>query len=282
MNFFEKILQALDGKMETPTMYGWFHLIALAVVIGLVVLVVFKCKNISEKTFRIIILSTAIGLIVFEIYKQLNFSYNPSTDTWDYQWYAFPFQFCSSPMYVLLLAGIVKDGKFRNFLCSFMATFGLFAGIAVMLYPSTVFIETIGINIQTMIHHGSMVVIGVLMYVSGRAKLEHKTILKGASVFGVIVGAALLMNVLFHFFGDGSTFNMLFIGPFADSCELPLVQLLYTPASSSVILYILFLIVYVVGFSLAGYIMLLFAMLFAKLSRKIKAKKQVQVETKQE
>jgi len=111
-----------------------------------------------------------------------------------------------------------------------------------------------------------------LMYVSGRAKLEHKTILKGAAVFGVIVGMALVMNTLFHYFGDGSTFNMLFISPFADSCELPLVQLLFTPAYKSVILYILFLIVYVVGFSLAGYVMLLIAMLIAKINRKIKHK----------
>ena len=165
MNFFEKILQVLDADMTRPTMYGWFHLVALLVVIGLIVLVVFKCKNLSEKAFRTIILTTAIVLIIFEIYKQLNFSYNPDSDTWDYQWYAFPFQFCSSPMYVLLLIGCLKECKFRNFLCSFMATFGLFAGIGVMLYPSTVFIETIGINIQTMIHHGSMVVIGVLMFI---------------------------------------------------------------------------------------------------------------------
>lgn len=268
MNFFEKILAALDGKMTTPTIYSWFHIMWLIIVIAFVALVVLKCKNISDKTFRIIILSTAIGLIAFEIYKQLNFSYDPSIDTWDYQWYAFPFQFCSSPMYVLLLAGIIKDGKFRDYLCSFMATFGLFAGIAVMLYPATVFIKTIGINIQTMVHHGSMVVIGVLMYVSGRAKIEHKTVLKGAAVFGVIVVMALIMNTLFYYFGDGSTFNMLFIGPFAESCTLPLVEIFYTPVCESVILYILFLLIYVVGFTLAGYVMSLFAMLIAYLARK--------------
>ncbi len=274
MNFFEKILEALDGKMIKPTLYGWFHIVALVVMIALIVLVVFKCRKLSDKAFRIIVLSTALTLIVFEIYKQLNFSYNPSTDTWGYQWYAFPFQFCSSPMYVLLLIALLKEGKFRNFLCSFMATFGLFAGIGVMLFPSTVFIDTIGINIQTMVHHGSMVVMGVLMYVSGRAKLEHKTILKGTAVFGVLVAVALAMNIIFHYAGDGSTFNMFFIGPFASSCDIPVANLLYTPVTNNAFMWVVFLIGYFGGFMLCGYIMLLIAMLIATINKKVKAKKE--------
>ena len=268
MNFFEKILQVLDAKMSEPNMYGWFHILALLALIGLVVLVVFKCRNINDKAFRIIILSTAITLIVLEIYKQFNFSYDPNTDTWGYEWYAFPFQFCSSPMYVLLVIGCLKECKFREYLCCFMATFGLFAGIGVMLYPSTVFTETIGINIQTMVHHGSMVVIGVLMYITGKVKLEHKTILKGGAVFGVLVVMALVMNIIFHYFGDGSTFNMFFISPFAASCDIPVANLIFIPATESVILYIVFLFGYILGFGVAGYVMLLIAMLIARLCKR--------------
>ena len=87
MNFFETILAGLNGQMETPTSYGWFHLMFLFfTILGCVLLVMLAIKNRDDeekarKTTRIVVLTYAI----LEIYKQLNFSYNPTTDTWSYQ-----------------------------------------------------------------------------------------------------------------------------------------------------------------------------------------------------
>jgi len=258
MNWFEKVLKFLDAKMVEPIPYGWFHLLSVAFVIGLILLVCFTCKKLSDKRFRIICIATACVMILFEIYKQLNYSFNSSTGVWDYQWYAFPFQFCSTPMYVLLLAGLTK-GKFQEFLCSFLATFGLFAGLAVMVLPTTVFVETIGINIQTMLHHGLMIVIGVFMFVSGRSKLNYKTVFKGLSVFAILVVMAYIGNVLFHKFGNGETFNMFFISPYHNS-ELILLQDI-----QNVVPHFIFVGAYFIGFTLAAYIILLFAILISKL-----------------
>ena len=206
-------------------------------------------------------------MILFEVYKQLNFSYNPSTDTWNYQWYAFPFQFCSTPMYILLLVGLTKPGKVQDALCSFLATFGLFAGLAVMAFPSTVFVPTIGINIQTMVHHGMMVVIGVFMWVSGRAKLNHKTLLKAVIVFSILATIAYVSNILFYHFGDGSAFNMFFISPYG-VCDIPFLILL-----QPLVPHIVFLLFYLFGFALAAYIIVLIAMLIGKLCKRKTVKK---------
>ena len=81
-------------------------------------------------------------------------------------------------MYIFLIAALIKKGKVQDSLFAFLGTYALFAGLAVMLYPNDVFTTTIGINIQTMVHHGLMLVGGVYILASGRAKLEHKTILK--------------------------------------------------------------------------------------------------------
>ena len=35
VNFIEQILSLLDGKMPTPTLYGWYHLLCLALVFSL-------------------------------------------------------------------------------------------------------------------------------------------------------------------------------------------------------------------------------------------------------
>lgn len=257
-SIFEQMLAFLDGKMTAPTSYGWFHILCLALVVVGCVIVFLKARNISDKQLDLVLLSVASALFLLEVYKQLNYSYDWESDSWGYQWYAFPFQFCSTPMYVLLLAGLTK-GKFQEFLCSFLATFGLFAGLAVMVLPTTVFVETIGINIQTMLHHGLMIVIGVFMFVSGRSKLNYKTVFKGLSVFAILVVMAYIGNVLFHKFGNGETFNMFFISPYHNS-ELILLQDI-----QNVVPHFIFVGAYFIGFTLAAYIILLFAILISKL-----------------
>jgi hypothetical protein len=267
VTFFERILAALDGKMETPTPYGWFHLLFLAIVITTCIFVIIKCKNINTKTFNRVLFAAAGTLIAFEIYKQFNFSYDSSEDSWSYHWYAFPFQFCSTPMYVMLAAAIFKEGKIKDTLCAFLGTYGLFAGIAVMLYPNDVFIETIGIDIQTMVHHGMMVVMGVFMYASGRVKIEHKSILKALPAFATLVVCAILFNELYHLYDPAKeqTFNMFFISRHY-SCTLPVLSMIYPTVP-----YVVFLFIYLIGFTLAGYVMLLLTMGLTALAKKIQA-----------
>lgn len=267
MNWFENILKVLDARMQTPTSYGWFHLLCLLIMIVLIVVVCLTCRNLSSKQFRIITLVVSIILILFEVYKQLNFSFDSNSGNWGYQWYAFPFQFCSTPMYVLFLIGVLKENKFQNYLCSFIATFGLFAGISVMLYPNDVFVSTIGINIQTMVHHGAMVVMGIFMYVSKRVEFKHKTILKGACVFICLVLIALALNIIFHYSGNTSTFNMFYISPYF-GCHLPILSIIYSNMP-----YIVFLLIYIFGFVLCGYIVLLIAMGINKFQSFLRNKK---------
>lgn len=268
VTLFERFLTILDKGMTTPTWGGWYHLLCVAIVIALCALVVLKARNLSEKRVDLILGITAGVLLAFEVYKQFNFSYDHTDDTWGYQWYIFPFQFCSTPMYVMLAASLINNQKVKNSLHSFLATYALFAGTAVMVYPNDVFIETIGINVQTMIHHGTMVVIGVLMYVSGMVKVSHKTILRALPTFGVLVAIALTANVLYGEFGDpDQTFNMFFISPYYP-CTLPILSLVY-----DIVPYPIFLVCYLVGFTTTGYIMSLCAMSIEKAKGKVKVKK---------
>ncbi len=271
ITFFEKILAVLDGKMPEPTMFGWYHWLCLFATLGLCVLVCLKARNLSDKRFNLILGLTSALLITLEIYKQLNHAYDWENDTWAYNWRVFPFQFCSTPMYVMLAAVLIKNQKIREALYCFLGTYGLFAGTAVMLYPTTVFTETIGINLQTMIHHGAMVVIGIMMYTSGKVPLTHKSVLRGVPVFVILVTLALIANILYGEFGDPEgTFNMFFISPYYP-CELPVFDSLYRS-----IPYPLFLAAYILGFSVAAYLMLLLAMLGAKIELKLKNAKRYQ------
>ena len=268
MNGFEKFLKALDGQMTEPTAFGWFHLMFWGIMIATIVLLVIFARKVDDKKFRLILIITASILMRLEVYKQLNFSFNSQTGVWDYQWYAFPFQFCSTPMYIMLLAGLVKKGRFQDMLLTYLSTFCVFAGICVMIMPGDVFIETIGINIQTMIHHSAMVIIGIFILATGRVKLNIKNFLLSTLVFVGLVLIALLLNVILYNSGvlNGETFNMFFISPYFD-CTLPLVSLIY-----SVVPYVVFLLIYIVGFCAAALIVFYLSKLVFFIIDKIKNK----------
>lgn len=241
-----EILEFLNGQMEKPTLYGWFHLLSLAIVIIGAVIAAVKFKNISEQNLRIVLIVFSVVLLLFEVYKQLIFSYQAN---WDYQWYAFPFQFCSTPMYVGLVAGITKNSRFRESLVAFLGTYGLFSGTAVMFYPSTVFVETIGINIQTMIHHGSMAVIGVGLLAT-KVKSQPQSIIKAGAVFAVLMLMAMAMNELFNRYIHDGVFNMFFINPLFENA-IPILSLFQPIVSHQ-----MFLLLYFFGFSLCAFILL--------------------------
>jgi hypothetical protein len=222
-DLFEGIIRIFDLTMTTPTSYGLFHLgfVALSALVCFLLCIAFK--NPSEKTLRKILLIHSLICIVLEIYKQISFTFDvvDGAITHGYQWYAFPFQFCSIPIYVSLIAALVKNKKVFSACIAFLSTFGMIAGILVMAYPTQVFIPTIGINIQTMIHHGSQITIGLFLLIrAGAIKTTSKT-LGGVAVFLVAVGCAMLLNLtVIHFLPEGTEFNMFYISPYFN-CSLP-------------------------------------------------------------
>ena len=264
MEVWTKILQILDTQMETPVPYGPFHLLWLGIVVVTSVLLAQYSKKMDRKTIQKIVLVTALVTIALEIYKQINFTFGDGSGTPMYQWYAFPWQFCSTPMYIGLVAGLSKKGRFHDALCAYLATFALFAGIAVMLYPTAVFVGTVGINIQTMACHGSMVVIGVLLLASGYVKLDWSSLRKAVPVFVTMVFSAVVLNEVAYRVGilEGHTFNMFFISPYCDP-SLPVYSLV-----QGVIPFPLSLVVYVLGFTAAAGIILAMGMGLQRLARR--------------
>ena len=276
MSAFDTIMQFFKGTMKTPGNYGWFHLLSLAIIIGLTVFLCIKFRNCSDAIFRRILLIGWILIIVLEVYKQIayvGFHGEPGSYRWEYQWYAFPFQFCSTPHYVLPFIIFCKPGKLRNACMAFMTTFGLFAGIAVCLYPNDVFVSQTGINIQTMVHHGSQVVFGIFIAVYNRQRFNIKWYLTSLPVFGVLVAVAMLLNgIVPLWIGADHTFNMFFVS-WRFPSTLPVLNMLYQDVSNPNVPYPLFLLLYLIGFALAAFVIFAIVFGFVKLSAKLAAKK---------
>ena len=272
MTFLQKLLEILDSSMPTPTLFGWVHILSLIATAVITVLVCRKAAHHDAVRVRKSIFWVAVVVAVLEVYKQINYTFSYEGGiTADYQWYAFPFQFCSTPMYVGLLAGIIRKGKVHDALCAYLATYAVFAGVSVMAYPVNIYIDTIGINIQTTICHCSMIVIGAYLFASGHVKLEHKTVLRAMPVFAVTVGMAAIMNELAVIFGivPGEDFNMFFISRHYP-CSLPILSLFWTgSAETSLVPYPVFLMIYILGFMLIATILWAIPQGIAWLAKKV-------------
>lgn len=272
--FWSRMLEILDTSMTTPPSYGWFHLLFFIASIAVGVLMCIYLKD-TEKYAPRVVLITAVTVILLEVYKMINFGFSYEDGiSYSFPWGSFPFQFCSTPMYVGLLAGLIRRGAVHRSLCAYLATYAMFAGLCVMIYPNDVFIETVGINIQTMICHGSMLTIGIYLLGSGYVKAEHKTILRALPVFCTAVVIAFCLNEWAYRTGmlEEHFFNMFYFSPHADP-HLPL----YSNVQNALgVDNPLSFIIYVAGFTLAAYLVLLIAMgVRAAILRKVSAKEPV-------
>lgn len=266
MEFWIKLVEIMDTKGEVPTIFGWYHILCLVLAILAGIGLRLWLKEGTEKQVRTVVLTTAIICILLEIYKQLCFTFSTdgTTITAEFLWYSFPWQFCSMPMYTGLLAGLIKNKSVHKSLCAFLATYAVFAGLCVMIYPGDVFVSEVGINIQTMFCHGSMLTVGIYLLSSGYVKAEHKTILRALPVFAGAVTIAIILNRIAHTVGlpEGHNFNMFFISP-DEPPSLPVYSLV-----QEVVPYPANLLIYVTAFTLAAYIILLIAILVRKIAKK--------------
>lgn len=209
----EEFLHFLQGKMEVPGIFSWFHLLMLVPIIVLAILIPFFFKDTQEKTYKRIILIFWIILIILEIFKQLLLAFhydNPSY--WEYSIRDFPFSICSMVYYmvpIILFINKEKHPKIVDAATGYLCLITLTMGIVVCVYTKMVTSELIFINIQTMVHHGALIILGVFIYVYNRKNITIKTFYRTLIAFAITAVIAILINVAFY----PNFINMFFINP---------------------------------------------------------------------
>lgn len=200
MSVFEKFIAFLSKDMKTPSFYGIYHIASILFIVTAVALIIIFRKKITHKQIAYITLTVGLIMAVLELYKQLVLSYNPSNDTWAYRWFAFPFQFCSTPTYITLLAFLFYKLNIKsvyNALLGFLGTYSLVAGIMVIFVGTkSVLCSSVGINLQTMIHHGLMMVLGIAILVSRSLSFDKKTFITSSLVFLPLLSVAMILNAI--------------------------------------------------------------------------------------
>ena len=247
---FLKFIQFTMPEYIKP--YGAFHIVSLFLIVALTIVLCVCFRNIKEKNLNKFLIVAWATLVTLELYKQFVFSYYFDSDGviyWHFQWYTFPYQFCSTPLIILPFIALNKgSNKVSSFIKEgaiiFCSTFNLFAGLGVMLAPGDVFITFNAlICVQTMLHHGLQFALGVFLYVYYHNRFKYWSFLKTLPIFVFFTFNALLLNLIVPNFINDEHFNMFFISPYFD-CPLPVLSIIHEKAP-----YVVFLLVYVVGFA---------------------------------
>ena len=209
----EEFIHFLQAEMEEPKFFSLFHLIALAIIIPIAIFVPYFFRNTSEKTYKRILLIDWIILLILEVFKQLIKALHYGSPTyWEYSYKDFPFALCSMIYYflpIIIFVNKEKHPKIVDTAVGYMAFIMVAAGLTVCIYPNVAVSRQIYIDVQTFIHHGSQVVLGIFVFVWNRKNITIKTFYRSMIAFAITVVIATIINLSFY----PHYTNMFFINP---------------------------------------------------------------------
>jgi len=209
-NWLEKFITSTAWEMTRPKPYGAFHLIFVFVGLALCVLFAWRLRNADEKTNRRLLVTIGITLMVSEVYRQLFQCIQVGKG--EFQWWAFPFQLCDMPMYLCVIAPLLKKGKVQQGMYNFMVAYNLLGGFMALVEPSGLTHEYITLTFHAFIWHILLVFIGLYLALSNRAGARMKDYWSATATFLVLCCVAFGINVALRDVSNGTT-NMFFVGP---------------------------------------------------------------------
>ncbi|MBQ6840740.1 MAG: YwaF family protein [Bacilli bacterium] len=253
--------------MNTPTAYGWFHLLCIFLVVLFIYLLYLNRKKYNDKQLKLVLFTYGSIALILELLKQLiwTFNYDPATKiiTWDYEWYAFPFQLCSTPIYVSLICLFLKKGKTRTALLSYLAYVTILGSISTILIPDSCFTSDTLVNIHTMWLHLGSFVVSVYLLMNKEVEVNITNLKNSIKVFLLFATLAYISNIVIYNLGilNDESFNMFYISPYFESSLPVFVDI------QKVVPHIVFLLIYIIALSIGAYIIYFIAKLFSKKRR---------------
>ncbi len=174
----------------------------------------FRLRLLSDKTFSHILTICGIALLTSEAYKQLFLYFVINRQSYD--WWFFPFQMCSLPMYLCLILPFIRNDSAKTILLTFMQDFGLLGGIAALLVPDGFRNIHWSLTIHGYVWHLILIFISIFIWLTGRSDLSRKGFFKILPFFVLCCAVAEAINILAP--GHGQA-DMFYISPYHPSTQ---------------------------------------------------------------
>ena len=196
--------------IEEPPAYGAFHILFTLLGFAACGFTAWKLRNVDDKMLNRILFLCGLVLALSEVFKQFFCFYVVEKNA--YHWGEFPFQLCSTPMYMCLIVPFLKDGPLRRAMYSFMVLYNLLGGAISFAEPSGLFHEHLVLTVHSCMWHMLLVFVGLLICFTRRGGTQKADYKAATKMFICLCGVAFLLNCLVQF-GLGEKMNMFFVGP---------------------------------------------------------------------
>lgn len=202
--------------MTPPALYGPFHLLFFIIGTGVMLLLAWRLRHLTSlKMNNLVLAITGIILAAGEIYKQLFFYY--MIDDRHYDWWLFPFQLCSLPMYLCLLLPFIHNTGKRQTICTFLLDFNMMGAIATFIDPSGILHDYWTLTLHGLLWHLILIFIGFFIIFTRQADLSPEGFRATLPLFAVFCIIAEILNIVLHPYG---AINMFYISPYGVSTQL--------------------------------------------------------------
>ncbi len=202
--------------MTPPAPHSFFHLFFVSAGLILVVfLSYYTTRKIKNHQIPGLLFLCGIVLAASECYKQLFLYYVVNDQT--YNWWYFPFQLCSLPMYFCLVLPFVPSAGNKTILYTFMQDFNLLGGIMALAEPSGLFHPYWVLTIHGLIWHLLLIYIGLVIAFSRCSDTTSRGFVRTLPLFFVCCIVASVINRTAKPLGQA---DMFYISPYYPSAQI--------------------------------------------------------------
>ena len=203
------IFQMSSWPMRIPVPYSAFHILLGGA--GILTATYLAWKMPKRQPNRVLFTSGLI-LAASELYKQGFLYYIVNGSQFD--WWYFPFQLCSLPMYLCLLLPLIRSlgrPRFREAVYTFLQDFSLLGGIMALAEPSGLMHPYIVLTFHGFIWHFILIFIGLYSALAGQGSRDAKGFFSTIPLFLSFAAFATFINIAAHPYGNA---DMFYISPY--------------------------------------------------------------------